>query len=52
MPSLRVLEVKATNLPNVEKKGTSDPYASLQYQGNTVLQCVYNEEELGLSRAC
>ena len=34
MPFLRVLEVKATNLPSVDgKKGKSDPYASLECQG-------------------
>ena len=33
MPFLRVLEIKATDLPNVEKKGMSDPYASLSFQG-------------------
>lgn len=30
---LRVSEVKAENLPNVEKKGASDPYASLAFKG-------------------
>lgn len=33
MSFLRVLELKAIDLPNVEKKGTSDPYVSLEYQG-------------------
>ena len=30
---LRVCEVKAENLPNIEKKSKSDPYASLEFKG-------------------
>ena len=33
MPFLRLLELKATALPNVEKKGSSDPYATVEFQG-------------------
>ena len=33
MSCLRLLQAKATNLPNVEKVGKSDPYASFQFQG-------------------
>ena len=33
MPFLRLLELKATALPNVEKKGASDPYATVEFQG-------------------
>lgn len=40
MPFLRVLEIKATNLPNVEKKGLSDPYASLSFQGMSDARCI------------
>lgn len=41
MPYLRLLEIKATNLPNVEKKGQSDPYASLSFQGMSDARCVW-----------
>ena len=41
MPFLRVLEIKATNLPNVEKKGLSDPYASLSFQGMSNVRCIW-----------
>lgn len=35
MPFLILREIKATNLPAVDKKGKgkSDPYASLEFQG-------------------
>ncbi|XP_068709292.1 myoferlin-like isoform X2 [Montipora foliosa] len=33
MSFLRVSKLKATYLPNVDKKGCSDPYTTLQYQG-------------------
>ena len=49
MSRLRVLEAKATNLPNVEKFGKSDPYVSFQFQGISrlfifLLMFVYPEE--------
>ena len=31
---LRVCDVKAENLPSVDKKSASDPYASLEFKGN------------------
>lgn len=46
MPFLRVLEIKATGLPNVEKKSKSDPYASLSFQG------MFNARCLWFVRAC
>ena len=34
MSFLLLFKISATNLPNVEKVGKSDPYASVQFQGN------------------
>lgn len=33
MSRLRVRDIKASNLPNVESKSSSDPYVTLAYQG-------------------
>lgn len=35
--SLQVLVIKATNVPNAEKFGESDPYVSLEYKGKDAL---------------
>ena len=46
MSFLRVSKLKATNLPNVDKKGCSDPYTTLQYQGTcmVILSCSFNSQ--------
>lgn len=31
--SLQVVVIKATNVPNAEKFGESDPYVSIEFQG-------------------
>lgn len=31
--SLQLVVIKATNLPNAEKFGESDPYVSIEFQG-------------------
>ena len=36
MSLLRVFAFKATHLPNVDKKGCSDPYTTLAYQGKNI----------------
>lgn len=38
--SLQLVVIKATNLPNAEKFGESDPYVSIEFQGK-VLVLVY-----------
>lgn len=47
MSFLRLVEIKATNLPNVEKVGKSDPYASVQYKGIVSFHNVVIEEWFG-----
>lgn len=50
MALLRVRELKATNLPAVDKKGKgkSDPYANLAFQGepsyNIYINIMYNDQ--------
>lgn len=38
--SLQLVVIKATNLPNAEKFGESDPYVSIEFQGK-VLVLIY-----------
>jgi len=38
--SLEVIVASACNLPNVESVGKTDPYVSIEYQGNRVYMCV------------
>jgi len=50
MSSLKVLVISATNVPNLETFGESDPYTTITYQGKivtinktfTLLYCMYD----------
>lgn len=35
--SLQLVVIKATNLPNAEKFGESDPYVSIEFQGKVLV---------------
>lgn len=37
MSSLKVLVISASNVPNLETFGESDPYATITYQGKLIV---------------